>query len=229
MLGGLPVVAGPILLIITVEHGEHFGARAAAATLYGLVGLSAFMCVYAALVRRASWPVCLISGWAAFLLVDALLSPLPVSAAAGFVAACVAVSLSLAVIPRAKGADSDEIDFPNWSIVLRALAAAALVFAVTTAAAALGSRWSGLLAPFPIIVSVLAGFTHAHSGPEPTLQILRGVARGMYAFAVFCLIVALLLPRASTALAFGVATIVALAIQACVLIAVGGGRKPQVA
>jgi hypothetical protein len=46
LLGGLPVVAGPILLVETLLHGPGFGADAAAGTLLGLAALTAF-------VRRA--------------------------------------------------------------------------------------------------------------------------------------------------------------------------------
>lgn len=35
VLGGLPVVAGPILLVETLLHGGDFGADAAAGTLLG--------------------------------------------------------------------------------------------------------------------------------------------------------------------------------------------------
>jgi hypothetical protein len=36
ILGGLPVVAGPILLVLTLVHGRQFGAEAAAGTLLGV-------------------------------------------------------------------------------------------------------------------------------------------------------------------------------------------------
>lgn len=48
MLIALPVVAGPILLLITLEHGEVFGARAARGALLGVVALSAFCVAFAA-------------------------------------------------------------------------------------------------------------------------------------------------------------------------------------
>ena len=38
----LPIVAGPILAILTVEHGAVFAGRAANASLLGVVALSAF-------------------------------------------------------------------------------------------------------------------------------------------------------------------------------------------
>jgi hypothetical protein len=46
VLGGLPVVAGPILLVETLLHGRDFGVDAAAGALFGLAALTAFVVVY---------------------------------------------------------------------------------------------------------------------------------------------------------------------------------------
>ena len=46
-LSGMPVVAGPVLVFITIEQGAAFGAQAAHATLAGLIGTIAFTVVYA--------------------------------------------------------------------------------------------------------------------------------------------------------------------------------------
>jgi hypothetical protein len=45
ILGGLPVVAGPILVVLTLVHGSAFGAEAAAGTLLGLAALTLFVVV----------------------------------------------------------------------------------------------------------------------------------------------------------------------------------------
>ena len=61
LVGGLPVVAGPILLVFALSHGRAFAADAAAGTLLGIVSLLAFIVVYARMAaerdgRRAwSW------------------------------------------------------------------------------------------------------------------------------------------------------------------------------
>jgi hypothetical protein len=56
VLGGLPVVAGPILLVETLLHGRDFGADAAAGTLLGLAALTAFVVVYGRVATRSpSW------------------------------------------------------------------------------------------------------------------------------------------------------------------------------
>lgn len=67
VLGGLPVVAGPILLIETLSHGRDFGADAAAGTLLGLVALTAFVVVYDRVAAAAGPAPSVLCGWTAFL------------------------------------------------------------------------------------------------------------------------------------------------------------------
>jgi hypothetical protein len=71
-----------------------------------------------------------------------------------------------------------------------------------------------LLAPFPIITSVLAVFTHAHGGLAQVSVLLRNFLFGFYGFAAFCFVLAVALPSLATAAAFGLATAAALAVQA---------------
>lgn len=78
---------------------------------------------------------------------------------------------------------------------------------------ALGPHLSGLLAPFPIITSVLAVFTHAHGGVNQVVLLLRNFLLGFYGFAAFCFSLAISLPDLSTAAAFTTATAAALIVQ----------------
>ena len=55
LVGALPVVAGPILLVYALAHGRAFAAHAAAGTLLGLISLTAFVVVYARLAGRVRW------------------------------------------------------------------------------------------------------------------------------------------------------------------------------
>ena len=76
LVGALPVVAGPILLVYALAHGRAFAAHAAAGTLLGLISLTAFVVVYARLAGRVPWPVGLLAGWLAFVLGTLLFSAL---------------------------------------------------------------------------------------------------------------------------------------------------------
>ena len=100
-----------------------------------------------------------------------------------------------------------------WDLPGRALATAGLVVAVTTAAATLGPSMTGVLAPFPIATSVVAAFVLAQQGSDATVHTLRGVPRGLLGFAVFCLLVAVLVERLGTAGAFTVAVVATLTVQ----------------
>jgi hypothetical protein len=212
VIGGLPVVAGPILLILTIQHGAAFGSKAAAGTLLGLIALTGFVVVYALLCRRFNWMVCVGAGWATFLIVVAIFEPTNLPATISLVIACIAFSAALRWMPRPR-ADGPVPDFPSWDLPLRALSAAALVIALTAAAEALGPHLSGLLAPFPIITTILAAFTHAHSGPDEAIEILRGMERGFYAFALFCFTASVTLGHVPIGLAFALAAFVALLAQ----------------
>ena len=218
VIGGLPVVAGPILAIIAIQHGNAFGSRAAAATLLGLISLTGFVLTYAFLARRAAWPVCLFAGWTVFLLMTAALDLFHARALPALIAAFATFTLALLVMPKAKSEAVQRVTAPAWDLPLRAFSAIALVLILTGAANELGPQLSGLLAPFPIITTVLAAFTHAQGGADAAITILRGMERGFYAFALFCFTASVALTHMAVGWAFALATLVALAVQAAVLV-----------
>jgi hypothetical protein len=214
VLGGLPVVAGPILLVETLLHGRDFGAEAAAGTLLGLAALATFVVVYGR-VAAASGPLrSVLCGWASFLLGVAVLSLVqpPPALSLLFVGACFAVGLRL--LPPPPSSPPAAATPPWWDLPGRGLAALALVLALTALSGALGPHLSGLLAPFPIVTSVLAVFTHTHGGFAQVSVLQRNFLFGFYGFAAFCFTLAVSLPALATAAAFGLATLTALAVQA---------------
>ncbi|WP_370965786.1 hypothetical protein [Amycolatopsis sp. cg9] len=85
LLVAMPVVAGPILLITYVDHGAAFAARAASASLLGLVSLAAFAVVFAWVARGRGWLGTVFVGWLVCLVLDLALSfaPVPAWAAVG--------------------------------------------------------------------------------------------------------------------------------------------------
>jgi hypothetical protein len=217
VLGGLPVVAGPILLVETLVHGRAFGASAAAGTLLGLVALTAFVVVYG-LVAIGGGPLrSVLSGWAAFLVGVAILDPVHPPKLVSLLAACAAFAIGLRLLPRVRTGDAPSTP-PPWDLPARALAALCLVVALTEISGALGPHLSGLLAPFPIITSVLAVFTHAYDGRAGLEVLLRNFLVGFYGFAAFCFVLAVALSGRSTAAAFGLATAAALGVQVAVFV-----------
>jgi hypothetical protein len=217
LLAGLPVVAGPILLVYGLVHGSSFAAHAAAGTLLGLISLTAFVVVYGALCRHVRWPACVLAGWLAFVGSTVIFYLLGLPAGVALLLACGAFLVGLALLPRPRGGLQAAAPPPRWDLPLRAGCALALVLALTGAAGWLGPQLSGLLAPFPIIASVLATFTHAQRGAEEALRLLRGLLTGFLAFGLFCFTLAVTLAALGVAGGFALATAVACATQALML------------
>jgi hypothetical protein len=194
MLIALPVVAGPILLVITLEHGEVFGAHAARGALLGVVALSAFCVAFAAAATLRRWPAALLLGWAAYAGIAACGTQWDAPPVAGLATALVALLFAQAFLRRKEG-DTDALSSsrPPWDLYARAGATTALVIVLTTVAGALGPAVSGVLTPFPIAASVLAAFTLAHDGPAASVAMLRGFVTALPGFAAFFFAVAVAL------------------------------------
>lgn len=218
LLGGLPVVAGPILLVETLLHGRGFGADAAAGTLLGLAALTAFVVVYGRVAAANGPAASVLCGWAAFLVGVAVLSLLRAPPGASLVAVAACFALGLRLLPSIPSRTPAVAAPPWWDLPARAFAALGLVLTLTALSGALGAHLSGLLAPFPIITSVLAVFTHAHGGFAQVGVLLRNFLFGFYGFAAFCFVLAIGLPGLSTGAAFALATTAALAVQATIFL-----------
>jgi hypothetical protein len=208
---------GTDLLVYSLEHGRGFAANAASGTLLGLVSLTGFVVVYGRLAGRVGWVACMLAGLLAFalgtLLFSAVAAPAGIAlglAGAGFV-------LGLVLLPQSGVQARSPAPAPAWDLPLRAICALALVLALTAVAGWLGPQLSGLLAPFPVITTVLATFTHAQRGATETVRLLRGMLTGFGAFALFCFVLAISLRALGVAAAFALATGVAVLTQAAMI------------
>ena len=218
ILGGLPVVAGPILVVLTLVHGRGFGADAAAGTLFGLIALTAFVVVYGRACERFGPAACLLLGWLAFFAAVAVLRPLHPSPELALVIVAVVFQLALLMLPPPAVAPPAMPAMPWWDLPARAGAALVLVIAITTASGSLGADLSGLLAPFPVITSVLAVFTHGHGGSDQVRVLLRSFLVGFYGYAAFCFVLAVGLPSIAGAAAFALALVATALVQTAVFV-----------
>jgi uncharacterized membrane protein (GlpM family) len=209
-LSGLPVVVGPILLFLALEQGEAFAAQSATAALSAMFAMIAFCVTYAQVAQRAGWPLALVVSLSVWALVVVVLSLVPASLVFSVCAAATALLAAPYLFPtvqpvlRGPAPKSDKL-------LLRMVAGALLTLVVTLLASTVGDRWSGLLAVFPVLGSVMAVFSQQTRGPAFTAALLRATATGMYSFAAFCLVLALALPTMGmNAFVLGVAVSVAM-------------------
>jgi len=219
VLGGLPLVAGPILLVFALDHGDRFAARAAGNTLVALIALAGFVLAVAWIALRAQALLAMVAGWAVFLGLAALVAAPSIPPLPGLGLTLVAIFLALRILPHpAPGDHAGAVSRPRYDLLVRALVSVVMVVVITSLSARLGPAASGVLAPFPILTSVLAGFSIAHDPRATTLQLLRGMLRGFFAFAAFCFVLAVTLEPWGTALAFTAAIAATAAVQATLII-----------
>jgi hypothetical protein len=211
-LAGLPVVVGPILLVLTLEHGDTFGVQAAVSALAGLAAVLTFNLAYAHACRRAAWPLAWLAAGLGWLAMVGLLS----AWAPGWIASAVLALGGLAIVPRLfppVEATASPRPVTNRDLAVRMVMGALLTLAITTAAADLGPAWSGLVTTFPVITTVLAVSSHRGQGPAFTVSLLRGMVTGMAGFAAFCIVLSLTLTVWGRPLAFLASVLGALSTQ----------------
>ena len=212
----LPAVAGPTLLFFAMQQGRVFAAQAASGTLLGLVGVAAFCLAYGYGSTRLRWFACLLIGWVSFGVVTMLFRGIAIHPIAGLAIAVSALMLVRQLLPPPGPVQASRP--PNhWDLPMRMVSAAALVFILTSAAARLGPALSGLLTPFPVATAIIAGFTHAQQGTGAVLRFLRGYMPGLCSFAIFCFVLAVMLPGHGVAITFAAALATQLAAQAIML------------
>jgi uncharacterized membrane protein (GlpM family) len=215
-LSAFPVVSAPILFFIAQEQGTDFASHAAIGTLTAVLAVLCFALSYAWAATRWVWGICIILAFLVYglaVLCIAYWAP-------NLIQATLAVLFALLGVPRLfpkaivkPKQMSPSRQSANADMIWRMLAAAILVFLVTHFSAQLGPRLSGLFAMFPVMSSVLAVFSHRHSGAEFTVELLRGMLFGYYSFSIFCLVLAMSLPVFSMYSAFALALVAACVVQ----------------
>jgi hypothetical protein len=215
-ISGLPLIAGPISVFLTIDHGRQFAADTAAATLQ-VTGAGALHClVFAHASRRFGWVASLLLGWTAFVAGSVVLGVVPLPPLAGAALTAVLLALTLAGLPRVPRR-SGPAGVPGVELALRVAVAAALAAVITLGASAFGPRVSGILLTFPITGSVLPPFTLALHGVDATVRLLAGFLSGLFAFATFHFVVATALPAWSPFVVYPLAIGAGLAVTGVVL------------
>jgi hypothetical protein len=202
---GLPLLSGPVSILLLLEYGPRFAQDAARGTLLGFLATGAFCLTYVLTSKRAHWWVALISAYAACVAVTASLSlaaGLPLGWALGLVTFGLA---ALAVIIGRPGFAGSTKAAPRWDLPVRMAAATVVVLAITAAARYLGAEAAGLLAPIPIVAAITAAFTHREAGSEAVRGMLGGTVVGSLGGVAFFAAVVLLVRTTSPALAYGAA------------------------
>lgn len=225
LIVALPLTSGPVALFLALDNGAPFAAGAVLGSLGGLVAIVAFSLAYAAAGSRFGAVAGIGAAGAAFAVVGLLVRPI-LETSAWLVLALVVVSVAAGIrlLPGGRERHGPPAH-PWWDLPARMTAATALVVGLTAIAPALGPHTSGLVATFPVYVSVMAVFTQRHQGPAAAVDVLRGLLAGLFGTAAFYVVIHLAVVPLGIAPAFLLATAITLVIQAIALRSVRGASR----
>jgi hypothetical protein len=216
----LPLTSGPIALFIALDLGPTAGAAAATGALVGATAQVAFALAYVGASRRWGWVASLGAASLAFvgatIMVAFVVPPEPPLL---FGLALVVVAAGLAIL-RQRPADAplEVIQPGRWDIPARAIVATTLVLLISASAPIIGGHAAGVIATYPVYISVLTSFAHRLAGPGQAIAVVRGLLLGLPGFSTFFLVVATTLPGWPTLAAFGAALASAIAINVAILL-----------
>jgi len=213
---GFPLTSGPVSVILALQHGPDFAARAAIGNLGGLASISAFCLAYTLASRRWDIWASLASAIGAFLLATLAWNGFTLSLWPTLVIALAFNGLVVRCLPR-NASSVPAAASARWDMPARMIVASAFVFSLTTSASLLGPQLSGLITPFPIFGSVLAVFAHRQQGASAAQHFLRGHAMSLFGFAAFFLVVGAALTALPTHWAYLLATLAAIVVNGLTL------------
>jgi hypothetical protein len=221
---GLPLTSGPVSLILALQRGPPFAAASAVGVLGGVASLCVFCLTYALCAERIGWTASSLLSAAAFFTAAFLWRLVDLPLWPTFALVVVVIAVVLFFMPRGAGPSEPaeaaapprplySAAFGAWDLPARMIIAAVFVFGLTSAAGTLGPQLSGLLSPFPIFGLILAAFAHRGQGFLAAARLLRGMVIGSFGFAVFFLVVALLVTEVPVPWTFALAAAAALAVN----------------
>lgn len=184
LIMGLPWMTGPVLFLLTLEKGVAWSAQACIGALLGVVGIAFYVVAYGYTARRASWPFSVAAAAAAFATAGSLTSRMDMGLEGAAVAGAACLIAGFLILPR-PAAPAILRALPWWDIPMRMLATAALVAVITVGADMFGPRLSGIVATFPVILTVVGSFTHHNWGVAAVTRLLRSLLLSLLSFVVF--------------------------------------------
>ncbi|MCE5191088.1 MAG: hypothetical protein LLG08_04935 [Actinomycetia bacterium] len=212
LLLGLPLVSGPVSILLFAQYGQHFAVHAAHGTLLGFVAAGAFCCSYSCVSPKRPWWQSLMVAYAAFFASAALLSLLHVTF--GWALALVAVALASFAFTISAPRKTAAIPAPGKRVLAsRMVLAGSMVLLITSVARFLGPEASGFLAPLPVLAAIMAASSQRHGGSDAVQGLLRGAVFGSWGGAAFFAVVILMAGQVEPAVMYATAAFVSIATE----------------
>jgi hypothetical protein len=212
LIMGLPWMTGPVLFFLGLDKGPEFLVSAARGAVLAVWGMSTFILAFGYAAAWLPWPGALaaaILGYFATALITQGID-VPLAIAAPVAAAAMIGAFHLLPLPKST---APLLKQPAWDIPARMAATFVLVSGIMISADLLGPQRSGLIASYPVILTVIGAFTQHQLGRDGLLRVLRGISLSLLAFTGFFTVVGFATPDLGQITAYGAAATTALTIS----------------
>jgi len=184
LITALPTAAGSAYIILGSEHPASFVAASAVGSLAANAAVAIFALVYAAIAQRHGILFSLAVALVVWFSSTAALRSIQWSAVGALTlnAAVYAATIPLSARYR-RSAPLPAMARRRYDLLLRALTAAIVVAAVTTASERIGPFTSGLFAVFPVVMSSLALVLHPRLGGKASAAVFAHTQPALFGLA----------------------------------------------
>ncbi len=216
LIMGLPWMTGPVVYFLGAEKGTDFVVSASLGVELAVWGMGAYILGFGFASRGGHWLTALVTGIVGYVAVGLVTQGLAVPLWLATAVAVLVLVLVYLLLPRPT---SSAIPgrLPQWDIPARMVATFVLVGLIMITADRLGPQRSGLIASYPVILTVIGSFTLRQWGRDALLRVLRGISLSLLAFVGFFAVVGFGAPALGLEAAYAAATTVALSISAVIL------------
>lgn len=189
LMGGLPLVGGPVVLALWLLHGPAYATEVSLAAPVGVWASMIYLLTLGFISARWAWYFAIPFAWLCYLLSAVLINAAGLSQSL-VMSIVILPALWIAatrVLPKPVAIPAS-MSLPRIELLARMIAAALLVWTLATISSYLGTQLTGVLAGAPVAATVIPAFTMANSDRDALLITLRGFLGGMMGFALFFLI-----------------------------------------
>jgi hypothetical protein len=187
-LAGLPITSGPISIYFAAEQGTDFAIEAARNSIMGVSSVVVFYISYVICVRYLNAALTVIISFSTFLCSGIILIYINATMLVAIMTAMTSIVFLLNACSKYQSCDN-EVIYPAWDLPARIGASTGMVLLVTWLAGTIGPKFSGLIAPVPVIAWPLLVFVHAQKGKGGAVDVVAGTAVGLVGIVVFYAIV----------------------------------------
>ena len=196
-LATLPIVPGPVFILLALDHPPAFIADSAQFAIAGNTMSTTFGAVYVLLAQRHSMWKSLAVAVAVWFAGASVIASLPLTQLTAPLMTFSALAICYVITRPYREAVMPRVPLRFADVVLRGVFAAMIATAIFVASIYFGASWTGVLSVFPVMFGSVIFLLHPRLGGHAAASVIASANIGMWGFTLGALVAML------TAVPFG--------------------------